>query len=73
MKKVSVIVPVYNGQKTIKECILNIQNNNPNIFKEIIIINDNSNDNTKKILKSLKKVKIIKSLVLLVLSKKLLI
>ena len=57
--KVSVIVPVYNGEKTIKECISNIQNSNKKAFREIIVINDNSNDNTTQILKSLKKIKII--------------
>lgn len=59
MEKVSVIIPVFNGEKTIKECITNIQKNNKNILKEIIVINDNSNDKTKKILQSLKKIKII--------------
>ena len=59
MEKVSVIIPVFNGENTIRECILNIQNNNRNIFKEIIIINDNSNDKTSVVLKSLKKIKII--------------
>jgi len=59
MEKVSVIVPVFNGEKTIKECILNIQNNNKHILKEIIVINDNSYDKTKNILKSIKKIKII--------------
>ena len=59
-KKVSVIVPVYNGEKTIKKCIENIQDKNKKIFKEIIVINDNSNDDTKNILKKFKKVKIIK-------------
>lgn len=59
MEKVSVIVPVFNGEKTIKECILNIQNNNRNILKELIVINDNSYDKTKDILDSIKKIKII--------------
>jgi len=58
-KKVSVIVPVYNGEKTIKKCIENIQDKNKKIFKEIIVINDNSNDDTKNILKKFKKIKII--------------
>lgn len=57
--KVSVIVPVYNGEKTIKKCISTIQKNNKKAFKEIIVINDNSNDDTKQILKSLKKIKIV--------------
>ena len=57
--KVSVIVPVYNGAKTIKKCIENIKKNNKNNFKEIIVINDNSNDNTKQILEKIKNIKII--------------
>lgn len=49
----SIIVPVYNGEKSIEKCIRSIQNQ---VIKniEIIIVNDGSTDGTYKILESLK-------------------
>ena len=40
-EKVSVIIPVYNGEKTIKNCLQNIIKKNKSLKKEIIVINDN--------------------------------
>jgi glycosyltransferase involved in cell wall biosynthesis len=56
---VSIIVPVKNGEKTLKKCIDSILNlNYPNY--ELIIVNDGSTDNTQKILEEYKdKIKII--------------
>ncbi|MEM4605865.1 MAG: glycosyltransferase family 2 protein [Candidatus Pacearchaeota archaeon] len=58
MKKVSIIIPVYNEEKTIKivlEKVLKLKLN-----KEIIVVNDGSKDNTFKELKLLrKKIKLI--------------
>jgi len=54
---VSIIIPVYNGQKTILNCIDNIIKKNQNINKEIIVINDGSTDKTSKILKKIKNIK----------------
>ena len=53
MVDVSVIVPVYNGEKYIKRCIDSILNQT---FKnlECIVVNDGSTDNTLKILKKYK-------------------
>lgn len=49
MKKVSIIVPVYNAEKFIKRCVESILNQTyKNI--EIILINDGSNDNSLKII-----------------------
>ncbi len=49
MKKVSVIIPVFNCEKYIEKCILSVINQSyENI--EILIINDGSTDDTKKIL-----------------------
>lgn len=53
MKKVSIIIPVYNVSGYIKECLDSVINQ---IYKnlEIIIINDNSTDNTMEIINSYK-------------------
>lgn len=49
LKKISIIVPVYNEEKYIRRCIKQLLNQTyENI--EIIFINDGSTDNTKKIL-----------------------
>ena len=50
--KLSIIVPAYNAEKTIKKCLESIIEND---FKdrEIIVINDGSNDLTEKIVKEL--------------------
>ena len=54
MPKVSIIVPVYNVEKYVEKCLISIINQTyKNI--EIIIINDGSVDNSKKICESLKK------------------
>ena len=50
--KISVIIPVYNSEKTIYSSICSIQNQNYNNF-EIILIDDFSNDNSSKIIKYL--------------------
>jgi glycosyltransferase involved in cell wall biosynthesis len=54
MKKISVIIPVYNGQETIEKCITSIINQKYRDL-EIIIINDGSNDDTQSILERYKK------------------
>lgn len=51
-KLISIIIPVYNGEKHIKMCINNIlKQTYSNI--EIIVLNDGSNDKTKEILDNL--------------------
>ena len=51
MKIFSIIVPVFNEEKTILEILKNLKNLNfSNFKKEIIIVDDGSTDNTKKIL-----------------------
>jgi glycosyltransferase involved in cell wall biosynthesis len=47
--KVSVVVPVYNGEKTLKQCILSLVNQSYKNY-EIILVDNNSTDNTKKII-----------------------
>lgn len=58
MKKVSIIIPVYNGEKYIKRCINSVVNQTyKNI--EIIIIDDGSTDGTGKIIKEINDKRII--------------
>ncbi len=58
MPKVSVIMPVYNGEKYLREAIDSILNQTFSDF-EFIIINDASKDNTEEIIKSYKDNRII--------------
>ena len=52
MKKVSIVIPVYNEKDTVKELLEKIYNLHLDKFeKEIIIIEDNSNDGTREIVK----------------------
>ena len=53
MKKVSIIIPVYNEEKTIIQILKKIDSEKKkikNFVFEIIVINDNSTDKTKKLL-----------------------
>jgi len=59
MKKVSIIIPVFNSQNTIAKCIKTILDNNKNLKKELIVVNDGSTDNTINILKKIKNIKLI--------------
>lgn len=53
LKKLSVIIPVYNEEKTIAEVIDKVVNiKNLRLEKEIIVINDGSTDGTEQILVS---------------------
>lgn len=49
---VSVIIPVYNNEKTIKKCVQSVLNSHYDI-KETIVVNDGSTDKTKQILDSI--------------------
>ena len=53
---ISIIIPIYNEEKTITKILEKINNlelweSNHNIKKEIIVVNDKSEDNSEKILK----------------------
>ena len=48
-KLVSVIVPVYNSEKYLEECIESILNQTNQDF-ELLLVNDGTNDNSQKII-----------------------
>ena len=48
-EKISIYIPVFNAEKTIEQSIHSIKKQSINV-NEIIIIDDNSNDNTKEII-----------------------
>ena len=58
--KVSIIIPAYNSEKTIEECLTKIKDDCKNISSEIIVIDDNSKDKTFEILQKIKSIKAIK-------------
>ena len=62
MPKLSIIIPAYNAEQYIKQCLDSIlQNDKESLSKtEIIVINDGSTDNTLKILESYNQYKNIK-------------
>ena len=54
LKKLSVLIPVYNEKDTIKSCVESVLNADAmGMDIEIIISDNNSNDGTKEILNSL--------------------
>ncbi len=53
MPDISIIIPVYNGEKYIKKCIDSVINQTKKEL-EIIIINDGSTDNTENLIKEYK-------------------
>lgn len=59
MKKISVVIPAWNGEKTIEACVKSLLNQSYRA-REIMVVDNGSTDNTLSILKRLK-VTIIKS------------
>ena len=57
--RVSIIVPTYNSQETIEECLINILEESKNFDSEIIVVDDNSSDKTIEIIKKFKLIKLI--------------
>lgn len=56
-KKISILIPVYNEEKTIEEILNKVLKETENLIKEIIVINDGSNDSTlEKLQKFLDKI-----------------
>lgn len=55
MKKVSIVIPVYNEEKTIAQIVNRVlRSNTLNLKREIIVVNDGSTDNTSRILNKIK-------------------
>jgi len=50
MIKASVIIPAFNAERTIYKCLESVLNNDYGSF-EVIVVNDNSNDNTQDTIK----------------------
>ena len=57
---ISIIIPNFNGEEIIDECILNIENQKYKNY-EIVFIDDNSNDSSIEILKKYKNIKLVKN------------
>lgn len=55
-KKISIIIPVYNGEKFLKKCLDSVLKQTYSNY-EIIIVNDGSTDKTSDILKKYQKIK----------------
>lgn len=61
MKKLSIVIPAYNEEKTIQKIVELVKKADiGNIEKEIIIVDNNSKDNTYNIASSIQGVKVIK-------------
>ena len=56
MSKLSIIIPAYNSEKTIRRCLQSVFNNNTSESVEVIVINDCSTDNTICVLDEIKSV-----------------
>lgn len=48
---ISIIIPVYNAEKYIEQCLNSIKNQTYNYF-EVILVNDGSKDNSENICKN---------------------
>ena len=60
-KSVSIYIPAFNAEKTIRNSLTSIKNQSYQ-FDEVIVINDNSNDFTLDIVKEFKDVNIINNI-----------
>src|SRR3989344_775679 len=58
---VSVVIPAYNEEKNIEECVDSVFNSDyPKEKMEIIVVDDGSKDKTLRLLKKYKKIKILR-------------
>ena len=56
----SIIIPAYNEQETIEECLSNIIEESKKFDSEIIVVDDNSSDQTIEIVEKFKTIKLVK-------------
>ena len=54
MEKVTIIIPVYNAEKTVSKCIDSILNQTNKNY-QVLLINDGSKDNSLKVIKEYEK------------------
>ena len=59
MKKLSIIIPAYNEEKTILEVLAKVKKTKLSLRKEIIVVSDGSTDRTAKLAATLKGIKVI--------------
>ncbi len=59
LMKLSIIIPVYNEEKTIAELLKKVEGINLDIQKEIVVVDDGSKDKTIDILKSFKNIELV--------------
>jgi len=57
--KISLVIPAYNEEKYIGECLDSVFDNSNNLLSEIIVVDNASTDNTKLIAEKRKNVKVI--------------
>ena len=57
--KLSIIVPAYNAEKIIGDCLTKIIQETKNIVSEIIVVDDCSTDNTLRILDKFNEIKVV--------------
>ncbi len=57
--KVSVVIPNYNGEKTLRDCIESVKALSYSGQKEIIVVDDGSKDSSREILGKIKGIKVI--------------
>ena len=57
---VSIIIPAYNSEKTIKACLEKVTKESKQLKSEIIVVDDSSTDKTTEIIKTFQDIKLIK-------------
>ena len=61
MTKISIIIPVYNEAKTVKDILDRVKNSSVSLEKEIIVVDDGSTDNTSDVLSFIHGIKVLRN------------